>query len=119
MSELTTNRATGTVVQATTPQLVFTIAGVNLTGCKVKVYIRRKNTVLIAVSGDRLTVVGDSTGTTLTVRLTQEETLSMAEGDSEVQAHWIDSNGVADATYPPVHLQIGKILYPHVIEYGG
>ena len=116
-------RAAGTIVQATTPSLDFTVAGVDLTDCKVQVYFKRREAVVICASDDdgRVTVSYDSGTdvTTLSVQLTQEETLSMAEGDTEIQAHWIDASGNADATFPPVVVKVGRILYPHEIVFGG
>lgn len=122
MSDQCPWRASGTIVQATTPELQFTIPGLDLTSCReVHVYFKRKEHIVDCVGTDKVVVDYDSTSdsTTLTVRLSDSETLSMSEGESEVQAHWVNQNGTVDATYPPVLINVGKILNPHVITQNG
>lgn len=107
-----------TMVQGTTPALLLTVEGVDLTDMTVEVVIRRRSE-LLTLTGDRLTVASDGTDTTIGIRLTQQETLSMRTGSCEVQARWIDAQGVAQATYPPVAVRVGEYLRPAVIEYEG
>ena len=60
----------------------------------------------------------ERTDSVIMFSLTQEQTLSFQEGDTEVQVRFIDSDDYAEAT-EIVSVEIGAVLLEKVIEYDG
>ena len=89
-----------------------------MTDMTVYVTIRGVYGQQVTKTGDALSIVADETGSTIVFRLTQQETLTLTEGDANVQVRFIDANGVAMAT-DIVPIQVKRILLPGVIEYQG
>lgn len=105
--------------QGTTPALSMAIKGADVSGMKAFVSFKRGQDILTK-SGSDVTMEYDSTNekTILTVKLTQEETLAMRQGDAIVQCRFIDSNDEAYATDKAV-LNVEDVIYKEVISYGG
>lgn len=100
--------------QGTTPSITLTIAGRDLSGCTVEVYIAQA-AVRIVKRGQ---AVADAEGSTVVCALTQEETLSLTPGPAFVQVRWVDAQGTAEAT-GEAQLNVKRILNRTVIEYAG
>ena len=106
--------------QGTTPTILLTIPGVDLT--KTKIYLtiedRKKETSMTFATGDEeLQVEWEKPDTLLFVRLSQEQTLALPTGSIWAQARWIDEAGQAWAT-EAVKLVVQDVLYKEVITYG-
>lgn len=103
--------------QGTTPAIVFSIKGYNLTDATVYVSFKRGNDVLtkteVEVSWDETTQIS-----TVVCELTQEETLAMKRGAVVVQIRFIYENGQAYATNKKT-IEVQDVIYPAVIEFGG
>lgn len=108
------------MVRGTTPDFILTIDGLDLTGQTVFVTIKQRP-VEITKTNDDLTITVVTSGTKpnseIEVLLSQEETLSLREGDAEVQVRWIGADGYADATETAT-FDVYKVLLERVIEYG-
>lgn len=102
-------------VRGTTPPYKLTFSGYDMTGRKPFVTIRQKNTSL-TLTGDRLSVETDESGSSITFRLKQEETLRFAVGEAEVQVKVIDAAGIVSGTGIG-KLNIEKALLERVISY--
>ena len=101
--------------RGTTPDYLLTVHGADLSECSVFVTIQQ-HSVMMTLSGARLSVAAQDDTTNITFRLTQEETLRFTAGGANVQVRYIDADGTAMAT------DIGKIvimpvLLEGVIEY--
>lgn len=103
--------------QGTTPQVLLTVLGEDLTGKSVYVTIRQGAT-LITATGDRLTCEYDAgkDRTRVMFRLTQEETLSLSPGSAEVHIRYIDASGDARAT-DKARMEVKESLLREVIMY--
>lgn len=103
--------------QGTTPAIVFSIKGYDLTDATVYVSFKRGNDVLtktgVEVSWDETTQIS-----TVVCELTQEETLAMKRGAVVVQIRFIYENGQAYATNKKT-IEMQDVIYPAVIEFGG
>lgn len=110
------------MINYTTPTIVLTVEGVDLTSMDVYATLEQGNHELTK-SGDALiitTVTEDAqTDTTISMTLSQTESASFDFGKSAlVQVNWISAQGVRCAT------EIGKIgvmrnLLDEVVNYGG
>ena len=105
----------------TTPEDTFVIHGVDLTGCDVVVSYRQligHSTNAHQLDIDDPEVSFDGTDTTLTVRLTQEQTGGFQAGQCMVQVNWIDPDGVREATEIAT-ARVPDNLLRAVMTYGG
>lgn len=99
--------------RGTTPTLTCKIEGADLTDCHSYVTIRQGGYELDIENPE---VVSTETGCTVTIKLTQEQTLKMKAGIVEVQFRWIAADGTALATDIQT-VEVHKILKQGVIEY--
>ena len=101
--------------RGTTPDFVLTIPGVDLTDKTVFVTFEQDYRE-ITKTGDELAVeYGDDTST-ISVSLTQQETLGLKKGKADVQVRFIDREGHAEATDKKA-VTIDDVLLERVIEY--
>lgn len=102
-------------IRGTTPDYILTLDGYNLTGRKVFVTIAQglRN---ITLTGERLTVVADESGSTIAFSLTQAETLMFTTGNADIQVKCIDSAGNVDGSGIGV-LTIDRALLDKEISY--
>lgn len=83
------------MIRWTTPTLILTIKGIDLTACDVYVTVEQGSkeiTLQAAVSYD-------DPNTVLTVEYTQAQTSLLHIGEAEIQANWV-KDGRRDATLP-------------------
>ena len=104
--------------RGTTPTYTLTIAGYDLTAMTVYVTIKGIFGRTVTKTGNDLTITTDSTGSTIAFRLTQAETLELLEGKADVQARFIDAQGIALATNIG-QIDVERILLPGEIVYLG
>lgn len=84
-------------VRGTTPDYVLTLNGYDLSGKTVYVTLAQgghKNTL----TGDRLGIAVDESGSTVAFSLTQAETLRFKQGTVEVQLKCIDNQNNVDGS---------------------
>jgi hypothetical protein len=103
--------------QGTTPSIVFTINGYDLTTATVYVSFKYGNEVLTKVS-PTVQVSYDSEKSTIVCPLTQEETLAITKSSAVAQIRFIYENGLAYATNK-AEINVESVIYKEVIEYGG
>ena len=84
-------------VRGTTPDYVLALNGYDLTGKTVFVTIAQGG-IKTTLTGDRLTIATDESGSAVAFELTQAETLRFKAGDVEVQLKCINSAGKADGS---------------------
>lgn len=99
--------------RGTTPTLTCKIDGADLTDCHIFITLRQGGYELDIEDPE---VVATETGCTITVILTQEQTLKFKAGIVEVQIRWITSDGTALATNIQ-EVEVYKILKQGVINY--
>lgn len=104
------------MVQGTTPTLTFNVTGYTFPDDTVYVYINQMAKV-ITKSGDDVSVVVDGENSTVSVVLTQQETLSLAAGAAEAQIRSITSGGIVVAS-DVIPFTITKILKSEVLSNG-
>lgn len=94
-------------IRGTTPIFTISISGIDLSkNYRVYVTIDQNGTQLTKNSYDNADTLSvkattDDTGTvttTIDMSLTQKETLNFEIGKADMQAKWIDSSGVVDAS---------------------
>ena len=105
--------------QGTTPAVIFTIKGYDLSNATVYVSFKKGSELLTKKSpavGAAYDGVGDVS--TIVCPLTQEETLSIRKGAVKVQIRFIYENGQAFATNTEV-INMQSVIYPEVIFFGG
>lgn len=102
-------------VRGTTPDYTLTLAGYDMTGQKPYVSIRQGST-LLNLTGSRLSVAVDESGSEIAFSLTQQETLRFKVGAAEVQVKTIDEGGSVKAT-GKAKLIIEDALLERVIAY--
>ncbi len=73
------------MVRATTPTFVLTFTGIDLTEATEHLVTIKQGTTELTKSGDALSV----TATTISVFLSQAETLMFNAGKAEIQANWV------------------------------
>ena len=103
--------------QGTTPALTLNVEDADLTDKTVFVTIRCGNYSLTKTGEDVAVSYADG-NSTVVIRLTQRETLSMREVYATVQIRFVDENGNADATNKAT-FNVNSVLYNAVIEYEG
>ena len=102
-------------VRGTTPDYVLTLEGYDLTGKTVYVTLAQGG-IKTTLTGDRLTIVAEESGSTIAFELTQAETLRFKAGDAEVQLKCINSEGHVDASGTG-QLTIDRALLEREISY--
>lgn len=101
--------------QGTTPYLQFAIADDLSDASAIYFTVRQGNTLVINLTGDRITSTVDDDTTTVTVHLTQQETLKLDENKKvHIQVRWRDSDDEAHATKVYQAL-VSEALYKGVI----
>ena len=101
------------MVRATTPTFVLEFEDIDLTeALELFVTLRQGSTVLTKTGNDL-----EVTETTITVFLSQEETLSFCEGKADLQVNWVYSDN-SRACSNIVSVAVGRNLLPEVIENG-
>ena len=100
------------MVQATTPTFILTLPDTVDLSQAVNIYFsfRQKN-VIIEKSGDDLTVDGQ----TVSVYLSQAETLHLVSGAAQIQLNWTYANG-SRACSNIVLVQVTENLLKEVVE---
>lgn len=102
-------------IRGTTPDYILEIENVDLSDKTVYVTIAQGN-LKITKTGDALEIVRTEGGTTISFRMSQEDTLGLKEGIAFVQVKFIDAAGIADGTEIGTFV-INKALLEKVIEY--
>ena len=100
------------MVQATTPTFILTLPDTVDLSQAANIYfsLRQKN-VLIEKAGDDLTVDGQ----TVSVYLSQAETLQLVSGAAQIQLNWTYANG-SRACSNIVSVQVTENLLKEVVE---
>lgn len=100
------------MVQATTPTFILTLPDTVDLSQVANIYfsLRQKN-VLIEKAGDDLTVDGQ----TVSVYLSQAETLQLVSGAAQIQLNWTYANG-SRACSNIVSVQVTENLLKEVVE---
>lgn len=104
------------MIRGTTPDYILTV-NADLTGQTVYVTISQLRTRL-TLTGDDLSIASDQSGSTIAIRLTQQQTLGLAVGRAEVQVKFIGSDGVVRAT-DIQSITVDRALLERVVEYDG
>lgn len=84
---------------------------IDLTGANVYINYKQNGVMLVEKSGNDVTI----TPTTVSVRLTQEETLGFNVGELEVQIRYVFPDGTADAC-DVIRIQAERIIKEGVIR---
>ena len=111
------------VIQATTPELVFSIPA-DLTDKAVEIVLKQRNRTMqfanemVAFSNDRLRIVSGASSSTVYLALTQEETISLCPGTCQIQGRIMDSSGYVQAVDFGGGIDVGAYLRPAVLTYG-
>ena len=100
------------MVQATTPTFILTLPDTVDLSQAANIYfsLRQKN-VLIEKAGDDLTVDGQ----TVSVYMSQAETLQLVSGAAQIQLNWTYANG-SRACSNIVSVQVTENLLKEVVE---
>ena len=107
--------------QGTTPAIIYTIKGVDLSAMVPYVSFQSANgNVLTKTSADGVTVEFDEEDeiTMVICCLTQRETLDMMKGNVKTQIRFIDSNNEAFATEKKT-VRVDDVIYKEIIAFGG
>lgn len=102
-------------IRGTTPDYILTLEGYDLTGKTTYVTLAQGRDT-VTLTGDRLTVAVDQSGSTVAFALTQEDTLAFSPGTVAVQLKAISESGNVDATGIG-QIQIDRALLGRVISY--
>ena len=101
--------------RGSTPTNVFT-CNLDLTGATVFVTYSQRGLNLVEKTGDDLTITATQTGCTVSLELSQEDTLKFRSGNVMVQIRYVMSDGSADASNI-IQTTADAILKDGVIEY--
>ena len=102
------------MIRGTTPDYILTVDA-DLSDKTVYVTISQLRTRL-TLTGDDLSIATDSEGSTIAIRLTQQQTLGLAVGKAEVQVKFIGEDGKTQATNIQP-LMVDRALLERVVEY--
>ena len=109
------------MINYTTPSITLTVEGVDLSWMNVYVSMEQGQKKLTKTGGSliiRPIVEEETTDTTITFALTQEESAFFDFGKKvSVQVNWISSTGVRDATETKT-IPVMRNLLDKVVEYG-
>ena len=101
------------MIRGTTPDYILTV-NADLTGTTV--YVTFKQLRMSVDIKDPPVTVSEGTST-IAIRLTQEQTLSLSEGRADIQVKYIASDGTVRATdIQPV--TVSRALLERVVTYG-
>ncbi len=101
------------IFRGTTPTISVTV-NLDLTGYTCYLAIgRRANHAQVVVDNTQMTITVDAGVSTLAYTLTQEQTLSLSEGDAQMQLRIIDGDTALASEW--VSVSIGGILQDGVI----
>ena len=104
--------------QYTTPTDVLFLRGINLEGFDVWVsYQQKKRELDVKVPAASVTYDSETDTTTVTAKLTQEQTGLFGVGTVEVQVNWIGPDDSRDATFIGEE-EVFKNLLEKVVRYG-
>lgn len=101
--------------RGSTPTNVFN-CNIDLTDATVFVTYSQMGSNLVEKTGNALSISATDTGCTVTVELTQEDTLKFKTGRVMVQIRYVMSDGIADASNI-IQTTAEAILKDGVIEY--
>ena len=110
--------------RGTTPDYILTLSGYDLTNKRVYVTLSQKwpegNSITLTNDSVEITVddTQDPVVSTISLSLTQEQTLSFTPGAASIQVKIIDSDSHVDCTNIAT-IQIDKALLERVITYDG
>jgi len=102
------------IMQSGTPVLVITVPGVDLTGANTELLIRRGG-ALVELTGGRLRITADETGSTVAAQLTQEESNRLQGGTADLQLKAVDGSGTALVSHRE-YVEIGAYIRPNVMN---
>lgn len=104
------------MIRGTTPDYILTVDA-DLSDKTVYVTISQLRTRL-TLTGDDLSIASESGGSTIAIRLTQQQTLGLAVGKAEIQAKFIAEDGTTRATdIQPI--TVDRALLERVVTYDG
>lgn len=101
--------------RGTTPTIIIRVTGEDFDGATMYVTLEQGN-VELTKTGEDVLVTATETGSTVSIFLSQEETLAFSKGNARIQIRWIDSSGIAQAS-PIRSIEVDPILLEGVIEY--
>lgn len=104
------------IMQSGTPVLVLTVPGVDLTGANTELLIRRGG-ALLELTGERLRITADETGSTVAAQLTQEESNRLQGGTADMQLKAVDGSGNALISIRD-YVEVGSYIRPNVMSPG-
>lgn len=108
--------------RGTTPTLLFTIEGIDLTGCTVYISIsdsaHKRTWTWNNADNPGIQISTTEEGCSILLPLTQEETLVIPPARALVQVRWINEDGVARAT-DVAAFNVDDVLYQEVISFRG
>lgn len=101
--------------RGTTPTITINVKGETFDNSTIFVTLAQDSVEITKTGEDVVkTVVGENS--TLSIYLTQEETLSLTKGNARIQIRWINSDGSAFAS-PIKVIGVDTILLEGVIEH--
>lgn len=104
------------MIRGTTPDYILNV-NADLSDKTVYVTISQGRKKL-TLTGDDLMIATDETGSTIAIRLTQEQTLGFVVGSAEVQVKFIGSDGYTKGTNI-CPITVSRALLERVVEYNG
>lgn len=104
------------MIRGTTPDYILEV-NADLSDKTVYVTIRQGGKKL-TLTGDELLIATDETGSTIAIRLTQEQTLGFVVGAAEAQVKFIGADGTTQATNI-IPITVRRALLERVVEYDG
>lgn len=105
------------MIRGTTPDYILRVKNQDLTNKTVFVTVAQNRTK-VTMTGNELAIAIDNNDSVIAVRLTQPQTLSLKEGDAEIQVRFIDDQGKAQATNIAT-VTVSPVLLEKVIQYNG
>lgn len=102
--------------RGTTPTIIIRVIGEDFDGATMYVTLEQ-GSYEVTKTGDDVTVTPTESGSTVSIFLSQSETLGFSKGTARIQIRWIDSGGIAQAS-PIKSIDVGPILLEGVIDYG-
>ena len=101
--------------RGTTPSIVINVTGEDFENSTLYVTLDQ-DTTQVTKTGEDVIVTPTDTGSTVSIFLSQEETLKFSKGSAKIQIRWIDSSNVAQAS-PIKNINVDPILLEGVITY--
>ena len=104
------------MIRGTTPDYILEVDA-DLRGKTVYVTISQISKKL-TLTGENMVISADETGSSIAIRLSQEQTLGFKVGSAEMQVKFIDSTGETWATDIQT-ITVSRALLERVVEYDG